>query len=323
MDATSNIATNVAIAAEFELCEKILEMLKKSAVEIGGVSIVEIYPFDEEQGLRFQNKTVQQLSPDEIDWSVFNYVFFAGDLSTASYLAKAAEAGCVVIDVKGICASLSDVPIVIPSINEESLIELRQRNIVSLPDVQVSQLALSIFPFLQYSEIQRLFVTSLLPVSYTGNENVGKLAGQTARLLNGIPLEGSEQRFAFDVFPQQISHLSLQFRKIFPQINEVVFHQIQVPVFYGLAQKVSLFSEYEWHYEPQNSLWLQVHSELITPVLNGENENGQENISLHLTNFSLTESGNGAEFWTVADDQRFSLAFLSVKLFESIYQQGY
>ena len=42
MDATLNIA----IAAEFELSEKIVERLEQSTLEISNVSIVEITPFE-------------------------------------------------------------------------------------------------------------------------------------------------------------------------------------------------------------------------------------------------------------------------------------
>ena len=54
---------------------------------------------------------------------------------------------------------------------------------------------------------------------------MNKLAGQTARLLNGMPLEEGETRFAFDVFPQQAANLNLQLQKIFPQLDNVIFHQ--------------------------------------------------------------------------------------------------
>lgn len=40
-----------------------------------------------------------------------------------------------------------------------------------------------------------MFVTSLLPASYTGVETVTKLAGQTAHLLNSIPLDECIQPF--------------------------------------------------------------------------------------------------------------------------------
>ena len=199
--------------------------------------------------------------------------------------------------------------------------ELRQRNIVSLPDPQVSQLALTLAPILQETNLNQVFVTSLLPASYTDAETVTKLAGQTARLLNGIPLDEEETRLAFDVYPHQAPSLSNQLQRIFPQLDRATFHVIQVPVFYGLAQKVTALSYYDFDYQPQNSDLIALEETLITPVLNGEQENGEESVKLHLSQISAVE--NGVEFWSVADEQRFNLALLSVKLLEGIYQQGY
>lgn len=312
---------NIAIAAEFELCEKIAESLEKSELGLGKVSIVEIYPFEEEQRVRFNNKSVAQYSPQEMDWFEVNYLFFAGDIEQVPHIATAAENGCVVIDMKGVCAALSDVPTVVPSINEADLVELRQRNIVSLPDPQVSQLALAIYPLLQSANLTQVFATSLLPASYQNGETVNKLAGQTARLLNGIPLDEEETRFAFDVHPQNALSLSNQLQKIFPQLNSVIFHAVQVPVFYGMAQKVTALSDYEVDFQPQESEFLQHHDNLVTPVINGETEAGEEQVKLHISQLSAVE--NGIEFWTVADEQRFNLAHLSVKLLEAIYHQGY
>ena len=225
----------------------------------------------------------------------------------------------MVIDLKGICSALSDVPVVVPTINEENLTELRQRNIVSLPDPQVSQLALSLAPIVQQTNLTQVFATSLLPASYTDGETVNKLAGQTARLLNGMSLEEGETRFAFDVFPQQAANLNLQLQKIFPQLDNVIFHQIQVPVFYGMAKKVTALSDYEFDFQPQQGELIELHNSLITPVINGEN--GEESVKLHISQQSAVE--NGIEFWTVADEQRFNIALLGVKLLESIYHQGY
>ena len=83
----------------------------------------------------------------------------------------------------------------------------------------MSQLALSLLPIVQQTNLTQVFATSLLPASYTDGETVNKLAGQTARLLNGMPLEEGEPRFAFDVFPQQAANLNLQLQKIFPQLD--------------------------------------------------------------------------------------------------------
>ena len=49
-----------------------------------------------------------------------------------------------------------------------------------------------------------MFVTSLLPASYTGVETVTKLAGQTAHLLNSIPLD--EEDTALHLMSIRIKH---------------------------------------------------------------------------------------------------------------------
>ena len=56
--------------------KKIVERLEQSTLEISKVSIVEIIPFEEEQNIRFRNKGVEQLAPNEVEWADFNYVFF-------------------------------------------------------------------------------------------------------------------------------------------------------------------------------------------------------------------------------------------------------
>ena len=318
---------NVALVAEFDLCEKLAETLEQSCLEIEKLSVVELFPFSEEQGIRFNNKSVEQLPLDETEWSDFNYAFFAGDVAHAAHMAKAAQAGCVVIDLKGVCASLNDVPLIVPSINDEQLVVL-QRNIVSLPDPQVTQFVFSVSQFARENTLSQVLVTSLLPASYIDSDTVNKLAGQTAQLLNGIPLDEEQQRLAFDVFPSPKSPASLaaQVEKIFPQLSNVIFHQVHVPVFYGMAQMVTLRSEYEFDAQAQLQAWQANElvdyreASALTPVTNGEAEAG-EAPKLHIG--GLTALENGMQFWLVADEQRFDIALLGVKLAELVYQKGY
>lgn len=318
---------NVALVAEFDLCEKLAETLEQSCLEIEKLSVVELFPFSEEQGIRFNNKSVEQLPLNETEWSDFNYVFFAGDVAHAVHMAKAAQAGCVVIDLKGVCASLNDVPLIVPSINDEQLVVL-QRNIVSLPDPQVTQFVFSVSQFARENTLSQVLVTSLLPASYIDSDTVNKLAGQTAQLLNGIPLDEEQQRLAFDVFPSPKSPASLaaQVEKIFPQLSNVIFHQVHVPVFYGMAQMVTLRSEYESDAQAQLQAWQANElvdyreASALTPVTNGEAEAG-EAPKLHIG--GLTALENGMQFWLVADEQRFDIALLGVKLAELVYQKGY
>lgn len=318
---------NIAIAAEFELCEKLAECLENSALKTATLRIVEIYPFNEEQGIRFNNSAVEQLSVAEVQWSDYDYVLFAGEVAFAEHIANAAEAGCVVIDMKGVCASVAAVPLILPTINDDLLMDLPQANILALPDPQVSQAALALVPLLAQYPLSQVLVTSLLPASYSNAETVSKLAGQTARLLNGIPLEENEQRFAFDVFPKSAVNLAAQLQKLFPTLN-AVFHSVQVPVFYGTAQKLTALSDYEIDSDLLLEQWknhslISLEDNLITPVSNAntETENAEQEAKLHLSNLTAVE--NGVEFWTVADEQRFTLAILTVKLLEKICQTNH
>lgn len=322
---------NIAVAAEFELCEKIAEALEQSKLNQCQLSIVEICPFSEEQGVRFNNKAVAQIEPEKVDWSGFDYMLFAGTVEQVSHVLKAAESGCIVLDLKGICAALDDVPVVVPTVNESRLMDLRQRNIAALPDPQVSQFALLINEVLQNQQLSNVSVTSLLPASYVSGETVGKLAGQTAQLLNGIPLDDEQQRLAFDVFPILNTHLVRQAQKIFPQLENLVFHAIQVPVFYGMGQMISAVSNYELDSQSLMAAWqqnalIQYHQEkVLTPVTNGEQETQEEAPHLHISAFTTLENNfhSGFQCWSVADEQRFNMAILGVKLLERVVDQGF
>lgn len=322
-----SVELRIAVLAEFELAEKICESLEKSELSQSHITIVEAKPFKEEQSIRFNGKSVEQLEPEQVQYKEFDLLFFAGRSKQVELLAKLADAGCVVIDLSGVSASLAGVPTVIPSVNETALTNLRQHNVVALPSPQISALAVSLQPILTETSIERLFVTSLLSAAYSNQVN--ELAGQTARLLNGIPLEDGKQRLAFDLFPaDEKQSLVAMLHKVLPTFNgEFCLHSVNTPVFYGLSQMVSLSSDYLPDREQivaswQNNDLIQFHSDkTITPVLNGEEASSEQLPQLHISRFEETE--NGYRFWLVCDEQHFALACLSVTLAEVIYRNGY
>lgn len=321
---------HLAVAADFLLAEKILETLEQSGLDIEQISAIELENFGEEHSLRFGAKAVPQLAVDEVDWAQFSHVLFAGKMEQAELLAKAVQAGCTVLDLYGITALISNVPVVVPGVNDEAVAQVRERNIVALANPQISQLALALKPLLD-KPLQQIFVSSLLPSAYFGDEKVRELAGQTAQLLNGIPLDDDKPRVAFDVVPANVQAdekrlpftkaFELQLAKVLPNLTAcTTFHAIQVPVFYGMSQMVSVQSEYQldaaqlsadW----QNQEWTRFHeSNVITAVKNGENE---ETNALQISQL-LTKNENSVQFWTIADEQKFSLAFLSIQLLKQV-----
>ena len=47
-----------------------------------------------------------------------------------------------------------------------------------------------------------------------------------------------------------------------------------------MAQKVTALSDYEFDFQPQQGELIELHDSLITPVINGENENGEESVKI-------------------------------------------
>ncbi|MCT8554144.1 oxidoreductase [Glaesserella parasuis] len=320
----------LAIAADFLLAEKLLEALEQSSLDFEQISAVELESFGEEHSLRFGAKAVEQIAVEDVDWSQFSHVLFAGKMANAELLAQAVQAGCVILDLYGISALIGNVPVIVPSVNNEMIANMRERNIVALANPQISQLALALKPLLD-QPIQHIFVTSLLPSAYFGDEKVRELAGQTAQLLNGIPLDDEKPRVAFDAVPANVQgdekHLpfsrafELQLAKVLPNLTaSVTFHSVQVPVFYGISQMISVQSEYaldatalseQW----QQQAWVKFNSDnVVTPVKNGEDEE----VNLLQISQLLNKNENALQFWAVADEQRFSLAFLAVELLKEV-----
>lgn len=323
---------HLAIASDFTLAEKLLEVLETQDLGIEKISAVELEPFGDEQNLRLGAKAVAQYALDEVNWAEFTHVLFAGKMAQAEVLAEAVKAGCVILDLYGITALISDVPVVVPSVNDENVANVRERNIVALANPQVSQLALALKPLLA-QPLNQVFVTSLLPSAYFGDEKVKELAGQTARLLNGIPFDENAERIAFDVVPANVQGeekklpfskaFELQLAKVLPNLTAcITFHTIQVPVFYGVSQMVSVQSEYPLDAENLSTEWKATswinfnENSVITAVKNGENE---ERNALEISQL-LTKSEQEIQFWSVADEQRFSLALLSVELLKLVLE---
>ncbi len=126
----------------------------------------------------------------------------------------------------------------------------------------------------------------MLSAANKGKEGIDELAGQTARLLNGLPVEPSvfSQQLAFNLLPEQAEQgassffeqqLSEQCKALLrsPELMVNVSAQ-HVPVFYGDSLSIHLYANYsidllsvrEWLSEhPAFDL---VEDQVVTPVSN-------------------------------------------------------
>ncbi len=108
------------------------------------------------------------------------------------------------IDSSGLFALEPDVPLVVPEVNPFVLTDYRNRNVIAVPDSLTSQLLAALKPLIDQGGLSRISVTSLISASAQGKKAVDALAGQSAKLLNGIPIDEEDffgRQLAFNMLP--------------------------------------------------------------------------------------------------------------------------
>ncbi len=86
------------------------------------------------------------------------------------------------------------------------LADYRNRNVIAVADSLTSQLLAALKPLIDQGGLSRIAVTSMLSASAQGKKAVDALAGQSAKLLNGIPIDeddffGRQLAFAGVLWP--------------------------------------------------------------------------------------------------------------------------
>ncbi|QTO55202.1 aspartate-semialdehyde dehydrogenase [Duffyella gerundensis] len=286
---------------------------------------------------RFVGQTLVVQDASEFDWSQAQLAFFvAGRDASARYAEEAANAGCLVIDSSDLFALEPDVPLVVPDVNPQVLGDYRNRNIVSVADSLTSQLLSALKPLIEQAGLSRIQVTNLLSVSSHGKAAVDGLAGESARLLNGIPLEEHHfgRQLAFNLLPQLADNAGsvASERRLVDQVRKVLQDEglpiavtsLQAPVFYGNAQQVWVENLRPLSAEEAREILLEAEdislseeNDYPTPV---GDASGNETLSIGCVrnDYGVPEL---LQFWTVADNIRFGGALMAIKTAEKLVRE--
>ncbi|CDG20857.1 USG-1 protein [Xenorhabdus poinarii G6] len=318
--------------------EAILTLLQARQFPVG-----ELHLFASEQSIgkirRFNGKNLTVRDAAEFDWSQVQLAFFAATMeTTAQHIEKATEAGCLVIDCSGLFAAEPDVPLVVPGVNPYALAEYRNRNIIAVADSATSQVLTAIKPLIDVAGIARLQLTNILPVSVHGKAAIDELAGQSARLLNGIPPDEGRfsKQLAFNLLPllPDADGIVREERRIVDQIRRVLQDDglpisvscVQSSAFYGIAQMVSVetlrpvgVEEARSEFERFEEIQVSEDGDYPTQVTDAS---GSDNLSIGCLrhDYGMPDM---LQFWSVADNIRFGGALMAVEVAEKLMQEQF
>ena len=205
--------------------------------------------------LRFRGKSVTVTNLAEFDFSQTPIALFsAGGSLSAEFAPKAAAAGCVVIDNTSHFRRDADIPLVVPEVNPGAIAGYTARGIIANPNCSTIQMLVALKPIYDAVGITRINVATYQAVSGTGKAAIEELAGQTARLLNGQPVETNvyPRQIAFNALPhidsfqengytREEMKMVWETQKIFDdpdiQVNPTC---VRVPVFFGHSEAVHI-----------------------------------------------------------------------------------
>lgn len=332
---------NVAVlGATGAVGETILEVLQERKFPVG-----ELYLLASERSegktYRFNGKTVRVQNVEEFDWSQAHIALFsAGGELSAKWAPIAADEGVIVIDNTSQFRYEYDIPLVVPEVNPEAIAEFRNRNIIANPNCSTIQMLVALKPIHDAVGIERINVSTYQSVSGAGKAGIDELAGQTAKLLNGMPAESSEfsQQIAFNCIPQidqfmengytrEEMKMVWETQKIFndPAIT-VNPTCVRVPVFYGHAEAIHV--ETCAPIDAQEVINLLEQTEGVE-VFQGEDfptqvrdAGGKDHVMVGRIRNDISHH-SGVNLWVVADNVRKGAATNAVQIAEVLIRDYY
>lgn len=329
---------NIAVlGATGAVGEALLETLAERQFPVG-----EIYALARHESagehLRFGGKSVIVQDAADFDWTQAQLAFFvAGAEASAAWVEEATNAGCLIIDSSGLFALEPDVPLVVPDVNPYVLADYRNRNVIAVADSLTCQLLAALKPLIDQGGLSRIAVTSILSASAQGKKAVDALAGQSAKLLNGIPIDEDDffgRQLAFNMLPllpdregsvRQERRIVDEVRKILQDDGVMISASVvQSPVFYGHAQMVSFEALRPLAAEEAREAFSRGEDIVLSEETDYPTQVGDASGSPQLSigcvhnDYGMPEQ---IQFWSVADNVRFGGALMAVKIAEKLVQE--
>ena len=278
------------------------------------------------------------------DLSTFDFskaqigLFSPGSSVSAEYAPIAAAAGCIVIDNTSQFRYDDDIPLIVPEVNPEKIIDYKNRGIIANPNCSTIQMLVALKPIYDAVGIERINVCTYQAVSGTGKEAIEELALQTAHLLNAktiTPLVYPKQ-IAFNVLPQidifmdngytkEEMKMVWETRKIMGDNNIMVNPTaVRVPVFYGHSEAVHIETKEKIDADTVRALLSSAPGvKVLDEHVNGgyptavTESSGHDEVFVGRIREDISHP-RGINLWVVSDNVRKGAALNSVQIAEEL-----
>lgn len=279
---------------------------------------------------------------DEFDFGDIDFALFSpGKDVSLKHAPRASKAGAIVIDNTSAFRYEAEIPLVVPEVNSQLLEGTDPGCIIANPNCSTIQLVVALKPIYDAAGIERINVATYQSVSGAGKKAMEELAGQTARLLNGQPIEPSvmSKQIAFNVIPhidnfqdngytREEMKLVWETRKILGD-NDIKINATaaRAPVFFGHSEAVHIETREKLSAEDVRHL-LQKSPGIV--VMDERTDGGYATAATEAAHHDAVfvsrirediSHPRGIDLWIVADNIRKGAALNSVQIAEAILAQ--
>ncbi|MEO1475083.1 MAG: aspartate-semialdehyde dehydrogenase [Pseudomonadota bacterium] len=264
----------------------------------------------------------------------------AGGKVSKEWSPKIAAAGCIVIDNSSAWRLDPDVPLIIPEVNADAIVDYAKKNIIANPNCSTAQLLVALKPLHEAAKIKRVIVDTYQSVSGTGKDAMDELWNQTKGIYvnDQITPEIYPKQIAFNVIPHGGDFLpggyTTEEQKIVDETHKMLDPDIKVsatcvrvPVFVGHSEAVHV--EFENPITPGSARKILRESPGLMLVDNPEEEQyitPVDCVGEWATYVSRLRRDptveNGLAFWVVSDNLRKGAALNAVQIAEELMNRG-
>jgi len=264
----------------------------------------------------------------------------AGGSISKEWSPKIGAAGCVVIDNSSAWRYHPEVPLIVPEVNPDAIVDFAKHNIIANPNCSTAQLLVVLKPLHDAATIKRVVVSTYQSVSGAGKEGMDELFEQSRAVFVADPIVAKKftKRIAFNAIPHIDSFMEdgytkeewkmmAETKKMLDPSIKLTATAVRVPVFIGHGEAVNVefaspLSADEAREILDEAPGLQVIDRredggYATPYdCAGEDATFVSRIREDIT------VENGLTFWVVADNLRKGAALNAVQIAELLVARG-
>ncbi len=287
------------------------------------------------QEVSFGDRTLKCEDLEQFDFSKVQICFMAAGSSVAQKWAeKIGAAGCLVIDNSSFWRYHDDVPLIVPEVNPDAIMNCQSKNIIANPNCSTAQMVVALKPLHDRYGIKRVVVSTYQSVSGSGKDGMDELFAQTRSVFVGDPKESQAftKQIAFNVIPhidifmdsgdtKEEWKMIAETAKILDPSIRVTATCVRVPVFVGHSESVNVELHEAFDEEDLRSL-LRESPGLI--VVDKREDGGYitpvECVGEYATYISRIRRDvtvdNGVNLWCVSDNLRKGAALNAIQIAE-------